>query len=141
MGTTPAIRCGDRLMPHIIIEHSANVGEHHDIDALVAAAHSAALENGLPSLPALRTRAVSRQHYRISTGHPDFGFVAITCRMAPGRDAAAKKSFLEQVLDAAEAQLVSEGCPLHIAWSIEITETNPEFRINRNRVRDALGGI
>ena len=128
-------------MPHITIEHSANVAEHHNIDALVAAVHSAALENGLPSLPSLRTRAVSRQHYRISTGDPGFGFVAITCRIAPGRDAEAKQSFLKQVLDAAEAQLNSEGCPLHIAWSIEITETNPEFRINRNRVRDAMGGI
>lgn len=128
-------------MPHITIEHSANVAERHNIDALVAAVHSAALENGLPSLPSLRTRAVSRQHYRISTGDPEFGFVAITCRIAPGRDAEAKQSFLKQVLDAAETQLNSEGCPLHIAWSIEITETNPEFRINRNRVRDAMGGI
>lgn len=127
-------------MPHITIEHSANLAEHHDIDALVAAVHSAALENGLPSLSALRTRAVSRQHYRISTGDPGFGFVAIACRIAPGRDASAKRSFLEQVLDAAEAQLMSEGCPLYIAYSIEITETDPEFRINRNRVRDALGG-
>jgi len=65
--------------------------------------------------------------------------VAIDCRIAPGRDAAAKHSFLEQVLDAAEAQLESEGSSLHIAWSMEITEVNPEFRINRNRVRDALG--
>ncbi len=128
-------------MPHITIEHSANVAEHHNIDDLVAAVHSAALENGLPSLPSLRTRAVSRQHYRISTGDSGFGFVAITCRIAPGRDAEAKQSFLKQVLDAAEAQLNSEGCPLHIAWSIEITETNPEFRMNRNRVRDAMGGI
>ncbi len=128
-------------MPHIIIEHSANVGEHHDIDALVAAVHSAALENGLPSLPSLRTRAVSRQHFRISTGDPGFGFVAITCRIAPGRGAEAKQSFLKQVLDAAEGQVMSEGCPLHIAWSIEVTEVDPKFRINRNHVRDALGGI
>lgn len=125
-------------MPHITIEHSANVAEHHDIDALVAAVHTAALDHGLAPLAGLRTRAVSRRHYRIATGEPVFGFVAITCRIAPGRDAAAKQSFLEQLLDAAEAQLRSEGGPLHLAWSIEISEIDPEFRINRNQIRDAL---
>ena len=30
-------------MPHITIEYSANVAEHHDIDELVAAVHEAAL--------------------------------------------------------------------------------------------------
>ena len=125
-------------MPHIIIEHSANVAEHHDIDNLVAAVHTAALDHGLASLAGLRTRAVSRRHYRIATGESRFGFVAITCRIAPGRDAATKQSFLQQLLDAAEAQLRSEGGPLHVAWSIEMTEIDPVFRINRNRVRQAL---
>lgn len=125
-------------MPHITIEHSENLAEHHDIDALVAAVHAAALDHGLPELAALRTRAVSRRYYRVASGDPLFGFVAITCRIAPGRDPAAKHSFLQQVLDAAETQLESEVGPLHIAWSIEITEVDPEFRINRNRVRDAL---
>lgn len=125
-------------MPHITIEHSENLVEHHDIGALVAAVHAAALDHGLPELAALRTRAVSRHHYRVASGDPLFGFVAITCRIAPGRDTAAKHSFLEQVLDAAEAQMESEGGPLHVAWSIDVTEVDPEFRINRNRVRDAL---
>ena len=134
MGTTPAIRCGDRLMPHIIIEHSANVGEHHNIDALVAAVHSAALKNGLPSLPSLRTRAVSRQHFRVSTGDAGFGFVAITCRIAPGREAAAKKSLLEQVLrpEANGVRVVAA-----FAWSIEITK--PLNSALTARVRDAWG--
>ena len=33
-------------MPHIIIEHSANVAEVIDIDALVATVHAAALDDG-----------------------------------------------------------------------------------------------
>ena len=125
-------------MPHITIEHSANVAEHHDIDALVAAVHAAALGHGLAPLAGLRTRAVSRRHYRIATGEPLFGFVAITCRIVSGREAAAKQLFLKQLLDAAEAQLQSEGGPLHVAWSIEVTEIDPVFRINRNQIRDAL---
>ncbi|MYK73087.1 MAG: 5-carboxymethyl-2-hydroxymuconate isomerase, partial [Acidimicrobiaceae bacterium] len=36
-------------MPHIIIEHSANLAALTDVDALVAAVHQAALDDGLPA--------------------------------------------------------------------------------------------
>lgn len=125
-------------MPHITIEYSANLVEHHDIDALVGAVHAAAAAHGLPPLDGLRTRAAVRDHFRVATGDPAFAFVAIACRIGPGRDAASKQSFLEQVLDAAEAQLAGEAGPLAIAWSIELTEIDAEFRINRNHVRAAM---
>lgn len=126
-------------MPHITIEYSANVGEHHDIDALVSAVHRTALANGLPAVDALRTRAAVRTHYRIADGHPDHAFVAIAVRIGPGREADAKHRFLVDVLDAAEAQIASDGSsPLAVAWSIELTEIDPEFRINRNHVRTRL---
>lgn len=122
-------------MPHITIEYSGNVADHHDIDALVAAVHAAALAHGLAPVDALRTRAVARQHYRVATGDPDFAFVAITARMAPGRAAVDKQTFLAAVLDTAEAHVEADDGPLAIAWSAELTELDPEFRINRNHVR------
>ena len=54
----------------------ANLAELTDIDALVAAVHQAALDDGLPALDALRTRAAPREHYRIADGDPAYGFVA-----------------------------------------------------------------
>ena len=125
-------------MPHITIEHSANVGVHHDIAALVDAVHAAALEHGLVPSDGLRTRAVSRDHYRVADGHPDHAFIAIAVRIGPGRDAAAKSSFLETVLNAAEARIASEGGPLAVAWSAELTEIDERFRINRNHVRTRI---
>ncbi|MDJ0767360.1 MAG: hypothetical protein QNJ12_01155 [Ilumatobacter sp.] len=126
-------------MPHITIEHSANVSDHHDVDALVAAVHAAALANGLPEVAGLRTRAAERRHYRVATGDPGFAFVAIHCRIGPGRDDVAKRSFVADVLDAAEQAVT--GTPLAIAWSIELTEIDPELRINRNHVRTAMEDI
>ena len=123
-------------MPHITIEYSANVAAHHDIDALVEAVHGAALEHGLASLAALRTRAAERSAYRIATGDDRFGFVAIAVRIGPGRDLALKQSFIETLLDAAEQAV--RPSPLAVAWSIELTEIDPELRINRNGVRTAL---
>ena len=114
-------------MPHITIEYSANVAEHHDIDALVCAVHDAALAHGLPPADGLRTRAAARDHYCIADGSdPEtFAFIAIAVRVGPGRDASAKSSFIETVLDAAEAHVDAGCCPLAIAWSIELNEIDP----------------
>lgn len=128
-------------MPHLTIEYSANVADHHDIDALVDAVHAAAIANGLPAIDALRTRAVARQHYCIADGHSHNAFIAIAARVGPGRDSDTKRSYLEAVLDAAEAEVgrVADS-PLAIAWSIELAEIDAEFRINRNYVRARLHG-
>lgn len=125
-------------MPHITIEYSANVAQYHDIDGLVETVHDAALAHGLPALPGLRTRAVARHHYRIADGDPRFAFVAIHCRIAPGRPQEVKTTFLEDVLAAAEQRLDSEDSTLHVAYAIEITEMTTELRINHNRVRSAI---
>jgi len=125
-------------MPHITIEYSANLAEHHDIDALVAAVHAAALDHGLPPADGLRTRATCRDHYVVADGSPDLAFIAIAVRIGPGRIADTKRSFIETVLDAAEAQLATESSRLAIAWSIELNEIDPDFRVNRNHVRTRL---
>ena len=130
-------------MPHVTIEYSANVADHHDIDALVVAVHSAALAHGLPPADGHRTRAVAREHYAIADRDPNHAFVAIHCRIGPGRDADAKQSFITQLLDAAEAELASGSTtgapsPLAVMWSIEVTEIDPDFRINRNHVRTRI---
>lgn len=146
-------------MPHISIEYSANVADHYDIDALVLAVHEAALADGLPPLAGLRTRAAPRQSYRIADGQSTHGFIAILIRIGPGRDALTKKRFLTAVLDAAEAHVTAEAAelktqasersstertvpsptgPLTLAWSVELQEIDPEFRINRNYVADHI---
>lgn len=125
-------------MPHITIEYSANVADHHDIQALVDVVHEAALETGLAARDALRTRAVARRHYRIADGQEAHAFIAVQCRVGPGRDRADERSFIESVLHAAESHVHDEGGTLAIAWSIELDEIDPELRINHNHVRARL---
>lgn len=125
-------------MPHITIEYSANIADHHDVDRLVSAVHEAALEHGLPAVDGLRTRAARRDHYVVADADPDFAFVAMHLRVGRGRDPETKLSFINALLDAAEAQIASESSPLAIMWSIELNEIDPEFRINRNHVRTRM---
>jgi 5-carboxymethyl-2-hydroxymuconate isomerase len=125
-------------MPHITIEYSANVADHHDIQALVNTVHGAALDHGLPPLDGLRTRAVARTHYRIADGDSGHAFIAIHARIGPGRAAEEKRTFITAMLDAAEAEVGTEHGPLAIAWSVEVTELDADFRINRNHVRTSM---
>lgn len=125
-------------MPHITIEYSANLADHHEVGALVAAVHDAALADGLPPLDGLRTRAAVRDHYKIADGDPDFAFVAIHVRIGPGRDPETKQDFITALLDAAEAQLASESSRLAVMWSIELNEIDANFRMNRNHVRTRM---
>ncbi len=64
-------------MPHIMIEYSANIAEHHDVDALVARCTTPRSDTGLPPVDGLRTRAAVRDHFRIADGSADLAFVAI----------------------------------------------------------------
>ncbi len=125
-------------MPHLTLEYSANVAEHHDIDALVDTIHQAALNHGLAAVAGLRTRAAMRHHYAVADGDPANAFIAIVARIGPGRSIEQRQSFIVALLDAAEARLASEAGPLTIAWSMEVTELDPDFRVNRNRVKERI---
>ncbi|MEO0494825.1 MAG: 5-carboxymethyl-2-hydroxymuconate Delta-isomerase [Actinomycetota bacterium] len=125
-------------MPHVIIEYSANVADHHDIDALVEVVHDAAVASGIAARPSLRTRAVARTHYRVADGDPASAMIAMVARIGPGRDIATKRALATEILDAAEAHTAGESSTLVIAWSSEVQEIDADSRVNRNHVADAM---
>lgn len=125
-------------MPHITIEHSGNLSAKCDVQALVDTLHAAALTHPLTAVAGLRTRAVSRTHYRIADGDPRYAFVAITARIGPGRDAATKDSFLALLLDTIENFLAVHAPNLIVALSGEVQEIDHPHRVNRNQIRTHL---
>ena len=125
-------------MPHIIIEHSANVADLTDMAALVAEVHRAALDDGLPALDALRTRAAPRHHYRIADGDPAYGFVYVTARIGPGRDSETIQRFLNRLIDTVDEVLAPLQAEHPVAISAEVQLIDPAMRINRNHIRTHL---
>ena len=122
-------------MPHLTVEYSSNVAGHHDVDALLDALHRSVLSLGIAPVPGVRIRAVARETYRIADGtNENYAFVAMTARIGPGRDAETKTMMIDTLLDAAEAQFATEPSPLIIAWSLDVQEFDPEFRVNRNHI-------
>lgn len=123
-------------MPHVIIEHSANVAERVDIDDLVVAVHGAMLDSGLAAIDALRTRAASREHYAIGDRHDENAFVAVTIRLGPGRNDGDLARLVDAVMDAVEHSL-GEAAETSML-SVEVTEIDPARRVNRNHLRPRI---
>ena len=123
-------------MPHLIIEHSANVAESIDVTALVDVLHDAALATGIAPLDALRTRAVARDHYAIGDRHPDNAFVAVTARFGAGRCDDDKLRLVEALMTALDDALGDARRTMML--SVEYQEIDPEFRINRNHLRSTI---
>ncbi len=128
-------------MPHLIIEHSANVAQHHDVSALLDAVHRAVLDLEVAPVAGVRIRSIEQSNYRIASGDdPNHAYIAMIARLGPGRDAETKTHLINTVLDAAEAQVATEDSPLVIAWSLEVQEIDAEFRVNRNHIAAAMKG-
>ncbi|MGK0276135.1 MAG: 5-carboxymethyl-2-hydroxymuconate isomerase [Ilumatobacter sp.] len=117
-------------MPHLIVEHSANV-EH--VPLILEAVHAAALGTGLASIDALRTRAACREGYVIGDRHPDNAFIALTARLGPGRSGDEKQLLIDALMTAIEAT-VGEAAD-HMMLSVEIQEIDPAMRLNHNHLR------
>ncbi len=117
-------------MPHLIVEHSANV-EH--VQRILEAVHAAALETGLAPIGALRTRAACREGYVIGDRDPDNAFIALIARLGPGRSGDEKQLLIDALMDAIETT-VGEAAD-HMMLSVEIQEINPSMRLNHNHLR------
>ena len=117
-------------MPHLIVEHSANV-EH--VPLILEAVHAAALGTGLASVDALRTRAACRESYVIGDRHSDNAFIALTARLGPGRSGDEKQLLIDALMTAIEAT-VGEAAD-HMMLSVEIQEIDSAMRLNHNHLR------
>ncbi len=123
-------------MPHIIAEYSKNLEQRCDMRSLIEALHQSVLATGLGALDALRTRAEPRDLYVIADGAPQNGFLAITARLAPGRSSADQQRLLNALLGSAEVSLGDAAADVML--SAEYQEINPDLRINKNNLRDAV---
>ena len=123
-------------MPHLIIEHSSNVADLVDIDALVVAVHDAALATGIAPLDALRTRAAERRHYAIADRHPDNAFIAVTARLGAGRTDVEQRTLIDALMAALDHTL--GPAQRHVMLSVEFQEINPDRRVNKNNLRSII---
>ena len=125
-------------MPHLTIEHSANLAEKTDLAALCRALHQAMLDTGLFELGAIRVRALAAQHYAVADLVPENAFAALYLRIGAGRSGEDKAQAGQLIFDAATAALAPLFTTPHFALTLEIIEIDPNLSWKKNAIHPRI---
>lgn len=125
-------------MPHFIVEYSANLESDVAPRRLVDAVHKAVQASGVFELAAIRTRAERREVYDIADCDPRHAFVAVTGRIAPGRDAQTRQRVADMVLDALAHETAAAFETRGLALSVEISEIDNAAAARKNNLHARL---
>lgn len=95
-------------MPHIIIEHNAELAETHDLDGLADALMHLAKDSGVfPDTGAIKLRFLAATHVRIGAGPQTFAH--ITLKLLAGRDTETKAKLAKDMLAVLDQHLPDVG--------------------------------
>jgi len=130
---------GSRLMPHLIVEYSANIEADVAPQRLLDEFHAAALATGVSEPVGVRTRLARRDYYKLGEDGGDNAFVHIVARLRQGRTTEQKKMLLAALMEQANITLAPAFAARPLALTIEVHEIDPEFRVMRNGLRERAG--
>ena len=123
-------------MPHLTIEHSANLGSRVDLSALVRQLHEAVLATGIFPEKGLRTRLASRDEYRIADGDAENAFVHLVLRIGSGREQAALRRAGDGIFAALCEATEADQSRNPLALSFEIQEIDPNLTWKQNNLAE-----
>lgn len=127
-------------MPHMMVEHSAGLGDLVDLQAFARQVHTAMTETGVFPLAGIRVR-LHEAHVSLTA---DLGagnhFLAMTLSVGAGRDKATLHKAGEHVVAAARAALAGPLSTPHFAFSMEIREIDPDLTWKINPIHARLKG-
>jgi 5-carboxymethyl-2-hydroxymuconate isomerase len=124
-------------MPHIVIEHSANLDRHVDWQSVFETARSAAAETGVFPLGGIRIRTHRCEHVALADGDTAHGFVDVTLKMGRGRDVETRRRAGDHIFGAVSRALDPAFAATTVALSLQIVEID-EPNWKRNTIHDAL---
>lgn len=125
-------------MPHIVVEHSANVEDRVDVRELIRRVHEAALTCGVFEMAAVRTRAERRDLYEIANGDPANMFIHVIVLMAPGRAVDLRRRVGEALLKAVTGVLGPGIDTMPLALSVEVEEIDNSAMFRRNNLHERM---
>jgi 5-carboxymethyl-2-hydroxymuconate isomerase len=125
-------------MPHIIVEYSANLEGQLNIAVLLEKIHRSVLESGVFKLGAVRTRGERRDTYVIADGDPNNAFIHVELKIAPGRDAATRRSVAQAVLDTIAAETKEVFAHSGLGISVDVNEIDRTASLRLNNLHERL---
>jgi 5-carboxymethyl-2-hydroxymuconate isomerase len=73
-------------LPHLVLEHSANLEAGPDLPAVLERLHAALAETGPFDVARIKSRVVRHELFRVADGAPDRSFVHLTAAVLDGRE-------------------------------------------------------
>lgn len=110
-------------MPHIILEYSADVGDHVEIPELLHAMHNALADAGIDKVR-IKTRGVALPYAVVGEAQHNGHMMHATLLLLEGRDVATKKSYGDPVF-AAMKEAAASSLPA-CAVTLEIRDMSKD---------------
>ena len=127
-------------MPHLSIEHSANLSDASDLQALCTRLHGTLLNSGLFEIGAIRVRSHPCACYVIADGLAENAFADMVLRIGQGRSEAERKSLGAALMAEAEAHFAPLLARPHFALSLEVQEISAPYSWKTNAIHPRLRG-
>lgn len=124
------------LMPHLIVEYSANLEPVLDLDALLDRLHATAIETGMFPLGGIRIRAHRTDRYRIADCAPENAFVHVTAIVGAGRPLDKRETVSATLFDAICEELESIFDTSPVAISFNMREFDSVLNFKKNNLHD-----
>lgn len=127
-------------MPHIIIDYSANLEPHLELDALLASVHEDLIEMQLFPTGGIRSRARRIDHYRFADGARDYSGIHVEVLLSSLRPLEIRKEVGQRVFNRLQPaiQKLREHRP-YIALSLSVGSIDAECFFNDNDIHQIFG--
>jgi 5-carboxymethyl-2-hydroxymuconate isomerase len=123
-------------MPHLVVEYSANLEAHVDLDGLLDRLYAVAIETGMFPLGGIRIRAYRAERYRIADLNPDNGFVHVTATVGSGRSLEQRKAASERIFAALCEALAPHQAASPLAISFNMQQFDPVLNYKKNNLHE-----
>ncbi len=125
-------------MPHLRVEHSSNLAQRVNLDAVADRLRTAMAETGVFPVAGIRVRCIEARTCSIADGHPANAFAHLELRIGAGRDLETRRRAGEHVFAAARDVFAGELEGGHFALSLEVVEIAEETSWKANGIRARL---
>lgn len=112
-------------MPHLVVEHSANLADSMTPGTLLRELHAAIGGTESFVLEEIKGRVYAAADYLVGDGEVP-AFVHVTIAVMPGRNLATRKTLSNNVLRAVEHRLSENGVHLPYSLTVEVRELDRE---------------
>lgn len=115
-----------RIMPHIILEHSANIVEKTDFTSLFRQIHEKMMEFGVFNQDDLKSRAYACDNYFIADGKPHHAFVHLEVGILSGRTLEMRDKLSAEITEILKNTFQDSLHERHCIVSLELRELDRE---------------